>query len=146
MLGPGVAEDFVVAMGQEDGRLFYEWRIDVGRMGKGEVRLRPNQVIGFDVGVEDKEEDGSFSWMAWGRWLVKVASTGRRGDALLAGEVAQDRRRRQARRGSTVEATNRSSGLLTYKQGVAGSSPATPTVDFLSLLEKPETTIVILSP
>jgi ligand-binding sensor domain-containing protein/signal transduction histidine kinase/CheY-like chemotaxis protein len=84
VLGPGRDEDFAVVVKQGKSRLFYEWRIDVGQMGGGKVHLGPNQVVGLDVVVEDKDEDGSFSWMAWGRGGGKTGSTDRRGDALLA--------------------------------------------------------------
>ena len=44
--------------------------------------------MGMDVTVGDKDEDGSFSWMVWGKGASKVTQAERRGDALLsAGEI-----------------------------------------------------------
>jgi len=54
----------------------YEWRIDMGKM-TGKI------VLGVDVVVCDKDEDASFSWMAWGRGMFKSESSDRRGDVVL---------------------------------------------------------------
>ena len=66
----------------------YEWCI-IGQMNAGQQRLHPEMVVGVDVVVSDKDEDGSFSWMAWGRGISKFRTTERRGDVVLVEEVAE---------------------------------------------------------
>ena len=61
----------------------YEWKIDIEGMSDGRVLLAANMALGIDVVVEDKDEDGSFSWMAWGKRGNKRLSPNRRGDVLL---------------------------------------------------------------
>jgi len=63
----------------------YEWRIDVGPLSDGQVRLRQGMALGLDVAIRDRDEDGTFSWIAWGPGGVKVNSVDARGDVLLAG-------------------------------------------------------------
>ena len=53
----------------------YEWRIDIDAM-KGKV------LLGMDIVVEDKDTDGSFSWMVWGRGKKKW-HTDSQGDLVL---------------------------------------------------------------
>ena len=43
----------------------YEYAVDAGSLGDGQVRLGPGMMFGFDVVVHDMDEDGSFSWIAW---------------------------------------------------------------------------------
>ena len=78
-----VGEGYVVEVSRETGAHRYEWRIEVG---KGILRF--GTLMGLDVVVEDKDEDGSFSGMAWGKEAAKGDSPERRGDLLLveAGE------------------------------------------------------------
>ncbi len=67
----------------ENGTYRYEWRIP-GR----EVQLRSGMVVGVDVVAADRDEDGSFSWMTWGRGVNKTVSSNRVGDVILVeGEV-----------------------------------------------------------
>lgn len=88
---PGASETSLkVAVARMDSRIIYEWRIEVG----GE--LDPGRVIGFDISVADKDKDGSFSWVAWGRGTQKVdmpnrlvAHSGLRGEFLLVTPQAQ---------------------------------------------------------
>lgn len=60
----------------------YEWRIDLEPLGG---RLVVGEVVGVDVAVGDRDVDGSFSWIAWGRGANKVQRAGRRGDLILQG-------------------------------------------------------------
>ena len=79
-----------------EGRHTYEWRVDLG--------AARNRSIGLDVVVTDKDEDGSFSWMTWGKGMLKLTDNQWLGDVIVAdsgpvGEV----------RGSVIrEGTNRS--------------------------------------
>lgn len=59
----------------------YEWRIDLRRLWEGE--LPANASFGFDIVVEDKDADDSFSWMAWGKGTRKFSNPERLGDAIL---------------------------------------------------------------
>jgi|APSaa5957512622_1039677.scaffolds.fasta_scaffold38826_2 hypothetical protein len=52
----------------------YEWRIDIGEISKGEIELHPQVLLGIDVVVCDRDEDSSFSWMAWGPESFKFTS------------------------------------------------------------------------
>lgn len=61
----------------------YEWRLDFDSTGNSATQLAPGTSVGIDIVVGDKDEDGSFSWMAWGRGTVKSSSVERLGDALL---------------------------------------------------------------
>ena len=73
----GNEHDVKVAVGRTDSKVVYEWRVDVG----GE--LTPGRSLGFDLSVLDKDGDGSFSWVAWGRGAQKHTSPDRCGDVLL---------------------------------------------------------------
>ena len=73
----------VVAERCTSGSHQYEWRLDIGALSNGLVTLRPQVRLGFDVVVTDKDEDGSFSWMAWGKGTGKSGSADRRGDVAL---------------------------------------------------------------
>ena len=61
----------------------YEFRIDVGGMSEGIIGLRPEMLLGIDVVACDKDEDGSFSWMAWGSGAFKFQLPDRCGIAVL---------------------------------------------------------------
>ncbi len=65
-------------------RHFYEWRVDIGTLSAGHIALAPRQIIGFDLVIADKDADGTFSWMAWGRGHGKYAFGERHGDLVLA--------------------------------------------------------------
>jgi len=49
----------------------YEFRVDVGGMSEEIIGLRPEMLLGIDVVACDRDEDGSFSWMAWGSGAFK---------------------------------------------------------------------------
>ena len=78
-----------VEVWREPGRHLYEWRIDIGSMGQEQPRLKPGAVLSFDVAVCDRDADGSFSWVAWGRGVTKDKYTERRGDVVLVGRDGQ---------------------------------------------------------
>ncbi|QEH32178.1 Penicillin-binding protein 4* [Aquisphaera giovannonii] len=67
-----------VAVERAGSRITYEWRIEV------DPPLDPDRAIGFDVSVADKDEDGSFSWVAWGQGTQKIQGADRCGELLLA--------------------------------------------------------------
>ena len=58
-----------LAMSRTDGRHQYEWRLDAGRMGNDAAPLRPGMVLGLDLVLGDRDENGEFSWIAWGRGI-----------------------------------------------------------------------------
>ena len=66
---PFVLDDVVMGVQRGEGTHRYECRIK-----KTDWSLHSNQVLGVDVVVEDKDADGSFSWMAWGPEPGKVTS------------------------------------------------------------------------
>lgn len=55
----------------------YEWRVELPEVGSG-------LSLGFDLSVADKDQDGSFSWIAWGPGTQKAYVPDRCGDLLLA--------------------------------------------------------------
>lgn len=67
---------------RSDGAHRYEWRFDLARIPGGDA-LTAGDVIGFDVAVADRDEDGSFSWVAWGPGTGKSGNSHRLGDLLL---------------------------------------------------------------
>ncbi len=79
-IGPQEANAAVIRQG---GRQIYEWRIDLSRIRKGDVHIHSGMSIGVDVAYCDKDNDGSFSWIAWGSRTAKFQSQDRIGDALL---------------------------------------------------------------
>ena len=66
----------------------YEWRVDLAAISRGKVKLRPDMVLGLDVVVSDKDTDGSYSWIAWGRESNKYANEERVGDLVLVRDSA----------------------------------------------------------
>jgi two-component system, sensor histidine kinase ChiS len=69
-----------------EGKHVYEWMLDVGELGEGKVQLDAEMSLGFDVAICDKDEDESFSWIAWGKGIVKMRYPASRGDLLLMGD------------------------------------------------------------
>ena len=61
-------------------------RIDIGAIHTGKKDPILERLVGLDVVVCDKDEEGSFSWMSWGHGTNKVASSDRIGFALLGGK------------------------------------------------------------
>ena len=79
--------DFAAAVQRDTRGHRYEFRIDVGRrIGTG-MRLREGRSIGVDVVLCDRDEDDSFSWVAWGPGTPKYAASTRVGDVVLAAEA-----------------------------------------------------------
>jgi hypothetical protein len=64
----------------------YEWWIDIGAIHTGKNDPILERLVGLDVVVCDKDEEGSFSWMSWGHGLNKVESSDRIGFVLLGGK------------------------------------------------------------
>lgn len=69
-----------------DNRQLYEWRIDISRSSSGRVELAAGMFLGLRVAVEDKDADGSFSWMAWDPGISKDMKS--IGDLILADSYA----------------------------------------------------------
>ena len=81
--GTGRTEDVEVAVQREVRGHRYEWRLDMSKVHEGQVYLHPRMAVGFDVALWDKDEDGSGSWMAWGRGKDKEQHSDRLGDVVL---------------------------------------------------------------
>ena len=77
----GESADFDVAVQRTDSGHRYEWRVGVGQLT--ETPLSVGREIGFDVTVCDRDEDGTFTWMAWGQFIEKYLASDRVGDVLL---------------------------------------------------------------
>jgi CubicO group peptidase (beta-lactamase class C family) len=79
MVGPSGATDRAVkvAVARTEKKTIYEWRVELG------AELVDDRVIGFDISVADKDEDGSFSWLAWGPGTNKVDTPDRCGEFVL---------------------------------------------------------------
>ncbi|MHC5538555.1 serine hydrolase [Singulisphaera rosea] len=79
VVGPSGAADNAakVVVARTNSKMIYEWKIDLG----GEVV--DDRVIGFDISVGDKDQDGSFSWLAWGPGTRKVDMPDRCGEFIL---------------------------------------------------------------
>ncbi len=55
----------------------YEWRINLDQAAE------PGRSLGMDVVVIDKDEDDTFSWVAWGKHVHKMNNPDRCGDLVL---------------------------------------------------------------
>ena len=66
-----------VAMVTNGSTRYYEWRIMLGD------ELAVGKSLGFDFHVFDKDEDGSFSFSAWGKGGMKYMNPGSLGDVIL---------------------------------------------------------------
>ncbi|MDA0333573.1 MAG: ATP-binding protein [bacterium] len=84
VLGADARVHYGVAMSSHEGRRVYEWWIDLATLGAG-VQLEPGLDLGFDVVVEDRDADGSFTWMSWGPHTGKLQGRSRLGDLLVVG-------------------------------------------------------------
>ncbi|MDN5213315.1 serine hydrolase [Fulvivirgaceae bacterium BMA12] len=76
--GPGGSWDPIemVMLKTDFGRV-YEWRINL------EQAIEPGKSLGMDVVVMDKDEDKTFSWVAWGKHVHKMNNPDRCGDLVL---------------------------------------------------------------
>jgi len=68
---------------RQDDLYSYEWRLGVDRIGGDSTRLKSGMTIGLDIAICDKDGDGSFSWVSWGRGANKHRSQGQCGDVVL---------------------------------------------------------------
>jgi len=75
--------DFAAAVQRDSRSQRYEWRIDIERLGEGNTRVRDDMSLGMDVVLCDRDDDGSFSWVAWGTGVDKRNNTTRLGDVVL---------------------------------------------------------------
>ena len=63
----------------------YEWRFDLLSMAaESGLDAQPSDV-GLDIAIPDLDEDGSFSWIAWGPRTEKFIDLRHTGDLILAG-------------------------------------------------------------
>jgi len=72
------ADDDIGALGRVqhgDGWHRYEWRLP--------LKEQAQATVAFDVAVQDRDADGSFSWVAWGLGTHKIGSIERTGDLVL---------------------------------------------------------------
>jgi len=75
----------------------YEWRIPAPKVATA-------RTVGFDVVICDRDDDGSFTWQAFGRGEQKVSVPGRLGDLLFpAAEIGQLEGSVQALRPAALE-------------------------------------------
>lgn len=65
-----------------DGRQ-YEWRVDLDKLFDESPAPLAGRLIGFDVAVNDKDTDGSFTFSSWGAGTAKIKFTVRLGDLLF---------------------------------------------------------------
>ncbi len=72
-----------VAVARTENSHRYEWRIQWESWQSGQTRVAGIQTIGFDVAVSDLDEDGSYSWVAWGNHVNKTTSPFRLGDLII---------------------------------------------------------------
>ena len=68
-----------VAMKRQGNKRFYEWRIQLGN------EMAIGKSVGFDFHVFDKDNDGSFSWSAWGKGGSKYMNPNSLGDIICRG-------------------------------------------------------------
>ncbi|MBT3344027.1 MAG: PAS domain S-box protein, partial [Gemmatimonadetes bacterium] len=66
-----------------------EWAVNLTRSNDSPADLIVPRSIGFDLSLSDRDEDGTFSWLAWGPGTSKLASVERRGDLLLLADEAE---------------------------------------------------------
>ena len=68
-----------VKIGESEGKRVYEWQVPLGEAGAGTT-------LGFDVDISDKDDDGSFTWAAWGSGTQKAYSIGHLGHLHLVAD------------------------------------------------------------
>ncbi len=66
-----------VAVTRKGNTRFYEWRIKLGN------ELVVGKSLGFDVNVFDRDQDGTFSWSAWGKGDQKYMNPNSLGDIVI---------------------------------------------------------------
>ena len=75
-----------VAWSRTAGRHVYEWRFDLSGI---DLSTLSGRSLALDVVVSDRDEDASYSWIAWGRGTGKAGDPSRRGDVLLIADSLQ---------------------------------------------------------
>ena len=75
-----------LAVARLEGGVVYEWRVDRAGLFQAPSALYPGRSFGLDVVVYDRDEDGTFTTMAWGAGPSKYREEDAhsRGDAILA--------------------------------------------------------------
>jgi len=111
----GRLEDARMAARHDAASHRHEWRLDLQAVVKGQVRLEPGATLLLDVAANDKDADGSFSWMAWGKGVSKLQYPDRLGLVVLVaggaspGEVVTQVQlavaEREAQTGGMIEQT-----------------------------------------
>ena len=81
-------EDFEVEVERGDFKHSYEWRLDIGKMSDGQLDLHPGLILSVDVAVIDKDDDGSLSYIAWGKGVSQARTADSRGDVALVESYA----------------------------------------------------------
>ncbi|MFA6108775.1 MAG: two-component regulator propeller domain-containing protein [Candidatus Latescibacterota bacterium] len=64
-----------------NGVVRYEWAVQLEGLSADSLRIP--RTVGLDVVLCDRDEDGSFSWMAWGPGAGKPGRADLRGDVVL---------------------------------------------------------------
>ncbi|MBT3344746.1 MAG: hypothetical protein HN712_28290 [Gemmatimonadetes bacterium] len=85
-MGAASLRSFEVATTERPKGRVYEWSVDADAFQS--KPLHDGFDLAFDIVVADVDEDGSFSWMAWGARSSKLASPMRLGDVMLVGAGA----------------------------------------------------------
>ena len=77
----GTPERVELALQRSDNKHRYEWKLYFGTQGP--LELGPEMEFGFDIVANDKDEDDSMSWMAWGKGIGKNGNLNRMGQVIL---------------------------------------------------------------
>ncbi len=72
-----------VAAYHANGLHRYEWQIRWPTWATDDGKINAPTTIAFDIGIDDADEDGSYSWMAWGKGINKPFSPERLGDLII---------------------------------------------------------------
>ncbi|MCP4609871.1 MAG: PAS domain S-box protein [Planctomycetes bacterium] len=68
---------------RQDDLYRYEWRLNVDKIGGNSIGLKAGMTIGWDIAICDKDGDGSFSWVSWGKGADKRSSKEKCGTVVL---------------------------------------------------------------
>ena len=79
-----VSEKIVAARSSKGNRICYEWKIERPDSDHPSRHQTSSQVqVAFDISINDRDQDGSFSWMSWGPGVAKVRNVHHLGDLLF---------------------------------------------------------------
>lgn len=132
-----------VAMTTRGNQRLYEWRIKLGS------ELAAGKSIGFDFQVFDKDNDGSFSFSAWGKGGSKYRDPNSLGDiiimpangglATLSGTVRWDKPMKEHLPGEVriISLQNKSLWLETEVDSLGNYSVAVPAGNYDVILPEP---------